>query len=84
MPRGLRGRQLRLPELDPAWDTQLYPAEIEALRGAARGETTKETAARLWKSHWTVQSQRKRLLGKLQAKTMAQAVAIAYERKILP
>lgn len=63
---------------------ELTASELEALRGAAKGEQAKETAARLGKGVATVSAQRKAVLGKLKAKNTAHAVALGYERGLLP
>lgn len=63
---------------------KVKPAELLALEGAARGETTAETARRLHKSRHTIESQWLMARRRLHAKTTAAAVARAYERGILP
>jgi RNA polymerase sigma factor (sigma-70 family) len=59
--------------------TELTPPELEALRGAALGETAEQTAARLSKSIDTIRSQRKTALKRLGAKSIAHAVFIAHD-----
>jgi RNA polymerase sigma factor (sigma-70 family) len=58
---------------------QLTNRELEVLRGAANGETTKETAARLGKSFETIKDHRKSAIRRLGARSIAQAIFIAYE-----
>ena len=63
----------------PPQRTELTASELEALRGAAHGETAEQTALRLSKSIDTIRSQRKMALKRLGAKSIAQAVYIAYD-----
>src|SRR5207244_2283227 len=58
----------------------LTPSELEVLRGAASGETAAETADRLSKSPDTVKAQRQTALRRLGAKSIAQAVYMAYDQ----
>jgi DNA-binding NarL/FixJ family response regulator len=58
---------------------QLTNRELEVLRGAANGETAKETAARLGKSFETIKDHRKSAIRRLGARSIAQAIFIAYE-----
>jgi len=69
-----------IPE-EPA--EMLTPAQLETLRGAARGETTKETARRLGKSVWTVRSQKTQALRRLGARSTTHAVVRALLTGIL-
>lgn len=62
----------RSPEL-------LTPMQVEALRGAANGETMKDTAARTRKSVQTVKEQRGQAKRRLGAKTITHAVALAIQ-----
>lgn len=61
----------------------LSPRELLVLRLAAAGKTTPEIAAELEVSRHTVISQRRYVLRKLDAATMAHAVAIATKEGIL-
>lgn len=58
----------------------IFPAELEALEGAALGETKEQTARRLWKSPHTVGRQLVNVRRKLGARTVGQAVAFAVAR----
>ena len=64
-------------------DTSLTPSELVVLCEAANGYTAAETAKRLAKGTQTVKTQRCRVLLKLHATNIAQAVCIATERHIL-
>lgn len=61
----------------------LAPAEIEALVGAAMGESAKVTAARLGKSLETVKSQRRKVIEKLGARDITNAVFLALREGVL-
>ena len=61
----------------------LTPREMEVLLLTADGLTYVEIAPRLFLSAETVRSHTKRLRLKLQAKTMAQAVAVAFRRGLI-
>jgi RNA polymerase sigma factor (sigma-70 family) len=74
--------ELVLLEPDPG-QIELSPAEREALVGAARGETIKETAARLFKSSETLKMQRERAVEKLHGRNIAHAVALALLTGVL-
>lgn len=63
--------------------TTLSPAEFEALVSAALGESVQEAAQRLFKSPWTIRTQRNQVMAKLDATNMAHAVFIAAKRGIL-
>ncbi len=56
----------------------LSPREREVLALIARGYTTGEIARSLWISEDTVRTHVKRVLGRLEARTRAHAVAIAF------
>lgn len=56
----------------------LSPLEIAVLSGCAWGETARETAKRLERSHETVRTVRRRVVDKLGAKTMCHAVYIYF------
>jgi DNA-binding CsgD family transcriptional regulator len=60
----------------------LTRAEEEILFGLADGMTLKEIAKERFRSYDTVKTQMKRLLMKLNAKTPAHAVALAYHHGI--
>lgn len=62
----------------------LSAPELLVLSAAARGFSADETAERLVKSRHTVIAQRRSLQAKLEAKNLAHAVALAYERGLLP
>ena len=73
--------EIRLaPDLGP---TTLTPSELDVLCEAANGFTAVETAERLGKGTQTVKTQRGRILLKLHATNIAQAVCIATERGVL-
>jgi DNA-binding CsgD family transcriptional regulator len=63
---------------------ELSVPEIEVLSAAASGFSAEETAERLVKSRHTVIAQRRSLQAKLEARNLAHAVAIGYERGLLP
>lgn len=63
--------------------TSLTPSELVVLCEAANGYTAAETARRLAKGTQTVKTQRCRVLLKLHAANIAQAVCIATEQRIL-
>jgi DNA-binding CsgD family transcriptional regulator len=62
---------------------QLTSAELEVLRAAAEGLSARETGERLVKSEHTIISQRKAIEAKLGARNLSNAIAIAYQRRIL-
>lgn len=61
----------------------LTPAELQILRGLARGLTRHEIAAERWVSMETVKSQTKDLRFKLNARTAAHCVARGFELGLL-
>jgi DNA-binding CsgD family transcriptional regulator len=63
---------------------QLSDPELLVLAAAARGFSADETAELLVKSRHTVIAQRRSLQAKLEAKNLSHAVALAYERGLLP
>jgi DNA-binding CsgD family transcriptional regulator len=63
---------------------ELSAPELTVLAAAARGFSADETAELLVKSRHTVIAQRRSLQAKLEAKNLAHAVALAYERGLLP
>jgi len=66
----LEGRPLSQPELD-------------VLRAAADGLSAQETAARLFKSHHTIVTQRRTIQAKLGARNFSHAVALGFRQNIL-
>ena len=63
--------------------SDLTPKQSEVLDHARRGLTTVETARAMFVSEHTVKFHRTRVFETLGARTMAHAVAIAYERGLL-
>lgn len=61
----------------------LTPAELDALKGCAQGETDREIAKRLGKSPYTVRAQFRNILEKLDCRSRAQAVGVAVRRRWL-
>ena len=61
----------------------LIPQEIMVIRAAANGETHTQTAKKTYYSYRTVTYYRRSAFRKLNAKNMAHAVAICYQRGIL-
>ena len=61
----------------------LRPRELEVLEAASRGLTAAETARELYLAEETVKSYRKRILAKLAARSLAEAVAVAVRRGLL-
>jgi DNA-binding NarL/FixJ family response regulator len=57
--------------------------EVEVLKLIAEGLTNHEIAEKLFVSDSTVDSHRKNLLSKLQAKNTASLVRVALEKKII-
>jgi DNA-binding CsgD family transcriptional regulator len=62
---------------------RLSPAEHEALVSAALGESAQEAARRLYKSPWTIRTQRNHVITKLSANNIAHAVFIAAKRGLI-
>lgn len=62
----------------------LTPRMLDYLRGAASGLTQDETAARLGVAVETVKGMRKLTIRRLASRNTTHAVAIAYERGLLP
>lgn len=69
----------RLSGDDAPTRATLTHAELEALRGAALGETVEETARRTRRAVDTVKSQRKSAMRRLNASSIAQAVYLAHD-----
>ena len=63
---------------------ELTPRMLDYVRAAAAGLTRAETAARLWVTHEGVKSMHRVILPRLGARNMTHAVAIAYEKGLLP
>jgi DNA-binding CsgD family transcriptional regulator len=59
-------------------DLKLTRRELEVLSLVAEGRSTREIAAALWVTEETVKSHVTRVLRRLNARTRAHAVAIAY------
>ena len=70
------------PPPEPARN-ELTPAELEVLQGAAEGETANATATRLSKSVETVREQRAKVIVKLGAQNMPNAIYRAVRIGIL-
>lgn len=64
--------------------TSLSPRELEVLALIAQGLSTREVAAALWVTQETVKSHVARVLHRLDARTRAHAVAIAYRDELWP
>jgi DNA-binding CsgD family transcriptional regulator len=64
--------------------TKLSPREIDVLALIACGMNTPKIAEQLTLSEWTVYSHVRRIRFKLNAQTVAQAVAIAIFDELLP
>lgn len=62
---------------------RLSPAEHEALVSAALGESAQVAARRLYKSPWTIRTQRNQVITKLNANNIAHAVFIAAKRGLI-
>lgn len=69
---------------DPDRPLSLGPRTLEHLRHAAAGRSVKETAALMWVSQESVKSARKRIFERLEARNTCHAIAIAYEKGLLP
>jgi DNA-binding CsgD family transcriptional regulator len=63
---------------------ELSTPELLVLYAAARGFSADETAELLVKSRHTIIAQRRSLQAKLEARNLAHAVALAYERGLFP
>jgi DNA-binding NarL/FixJ family response regulator len=63
---------------------ELTERELDVIRLVAGGATNRQIAARLFISEATVKTHLIHLYDKLEARDRASAVAIAYERKLLP
>jgi len=70
-------------DLDPDKCGPLSPLEAIVLQLCAEGYSNQEIAGKVHRSIRTVESIRYRILGKLRAKTMAQAVSVAWRKGIL-
>lgn len=73
--------QITAGRLDTSRDEPvLTPRELEVFELIADGYSTREIARALWVSEETVKTHVKRVLERLQARTRAQAVAIAFRK----
>jgi DNA-binding CsgD family transcriptional regulator len=66
------------PARAPSSPRKVTPRELEVLALIAEGYSTREIAQMLWITVETVRTHVRRLLGRLEARTRAHAVAIAY------
>src|SRR5262249_4852345 len=66
-----------------ALSDQLTEKELTVLRLAAEGASAEETAKWMRRGLETVKSQRSRIIAKLRARNMINAVALSYERGVL-
>ncbi len=66
------------PETECTPDVRLSRRELEVLSLIAEGRSTREIAAALWVTEETIKSHVSRVLRRLEARTRAHAVAIAY------
>ena len=62
---------------------ELTAREIEVLQAMAEGESAFQTGARLYVSEETIKSHRKNIIGKLEARNGANAVAIGVRRGLI-
>jgi DNA-binding CsgD family transcriptional regulator len=62
---------------------QVTPRELEVLALIADGNSTSEIAERLWITEETVRTHVRRLFERLEARTRAHAVSIAYREGFL-
>jgi DNA-binding CsgD family transcriptional regulator len=60
------------------------PRMLDYLRAAAAGLTREETATHLWVTVETAKNMRKTVIRRLGARNTTHAVAIAYEKGLLP
>jgi DNA-binding CsgD family transcriptional regulator len=63
-------------------ELRLSRRELDVLSLIAEGRSTREIAAALWVTEETVKSHVSRVLRRLQARTRAHAVAIAYRERL--
>jgi DNA-binding CsgD family transcriptional regulator len=63
---------------------RITPRELEILGLIAEGYSTKEIASALWITEETVRTHVRRLFERLEARTRAHAVAIAYREGLWP
>jgi DNA-binding CsgD family transcriptional regulator len=63
-------------------ELRLSRRELDVLSLVAEGRSTREIAAALWVTEETVKSHVARVLRRLQARTRAHAVAIAYRERL--
>ncbi|MER7788575.1 helix-turn-helix transcriptional regulator [Streptomyces sp. NPDC097640] len=74
---------LRAAAEKPDAEVSLTDNELAVLRGAADGETYAETARRIFLTEKSVSNVAIRVMRKLDAKTMAQAVHLAHQAGLL-
>lgn len=72
-----------LPTLLPEVEPEPTKRELEVLQLIAEGLTNREIADRLFLSEETVKSHLRHLLGKLQARSRAHAVALGFRRDLI-
>jgi RNA polymerase sigma factor (sigma-70 family) len=75
--------RLRPPKPEVVATDQLTEKELTVLRLAAEGASAEETARWMRRGLETVKSQRCRIIAKLRARNMVNAVAISYQRGLL-
>ena len=79
-----RGNQEPVPVPGPSLqEEQLAPRELEVLKLVATGMTDREIGKRLELSEQTVKSYLRNLLRKLEVRSRAHAVAVAFRRGLL-
>jgi DNA-binding CsgD family transcriptional regulator len=71
-------RRKRVASSSARSQKRITPRELEVLALIAEGYSTKEIGRALWITEETVRTHVRRLLERLDARTRAQAVAIAY------
>lgn len=79
----IMARLLSLPESRPHGDLDLTDRELKVLRAVARGERSKEIAARLSISERTVKAHLASIYNKLGVDSRAAAIAVASQRGLL-
>jgi len=80
---GLLDGEKLTPKKPKARPAELTPKELHVLRLAAEGASAGETAKKLFKKTETVKTKRRRIIAKLCARNMMNAVAISYQRGLL-
>lgn len=61
----------------------LSTRELEVLQLMANGKSSKSIALELFVSTNTIEAHRKQILKKMEAKNMAEAISIAFRKKII-